>query len=170
MRDLGRGQRSRSCRVHSHSENAAQRTGNESNSSFTIVRHDRYSRHRSLARGNVIYRNAPIQNKGIGCVQESGIVKAKKAKKRAAKSHPKTDRRILRTRDTLGDALMALIREKNFDEITVQDVLDRAGVGRSTFYVHYRDRVDFKRSETARREHEAAAAGAGVFYARPRGT
>jgi len=54
----------------------------------------------------------------------------------------KTDRRILRTRDTLGDALVALMHEKSFDDITVQEVLDRAGVGRSTFYVHYRDKED----------------------------
>jgi AcrR family transcriptional regulator len=54
----------------------------------------------------------------------------------------KTDRRILRTRDTLGDALVELMHEKSFDEITVQDVLDRAGVGRSTFYEHYRDKND----------------------------
>ena len=54
----------------------------------------------------------------------------------------KTDRRILRTRDTLGDALVALMREKSFDDITVQQVLDRAGVGRSTFYAHYRDKDD----------------------------
>lgn len=54
----------------------------------------------------------------------------------------KTDRRILRTRDALGDALVALIQEKNFDDITVQQVLDRAGVGRSTFYTHYRDKDD----------------------------
>jgi AcrR family transcriptional regulator len=57
-------------------------------------------------------------------------------------SPPKIDRRILRTRDTLGDALIALMHEKPFDEITVQHVLDRAGVGRSTFYVHYRDKDD----------------------------
>ena len=54
----------------------------------------------------------------------------------------KTDRRVLRTRDTLGDALVELIREKPFDEITVQEILDRAGVGRSTFYAHYRDKDD----------------------------
>jgi AcrR family transcriptional regulator len=69
-------------------------------------------------------------------------VKAKKTKKKASAPHPKTDRRILRTRDALGDSLTALMQEKNFDEITVQDVLDRAGVGRSTFYVHYRDKDD----------------------------
>lgn len=54
----------------------------------------------------------------------------------------KTDRRVRRTRDALGDALIALMQEKPFDSITVQDVLDRAGVGRSTFYVHYRDKED----------------------------
>jgi AcrR family transcriptional regulator len=55
---------------------------------------------------------------------------------------PKVDRRVLRTRDTLGDALVELMQEKVFDEITVQEVLDRAGVGRSTFYAHYRDKDD----------------------------
>ncbi len=69
-------------------------------------------------------------------------MKAAKTKKKAAKSPLKTDRRVLRTRDALGDALVALMQERNFDEITVQDVLDRAGVGRSTFYVHYRDKDD----------------------------
>jgi AcrR family transcriptional regulator len=57
-------------------------------------------------------------------------------------SEQKTDRRVLRTRDRLGDALIALIQEKPFDAITVQEVLDRAGVSRSTFYVHYRDKDD----------------------------
>jgi AcrR family transcriptional regulator len=54
----------------------------------------------------------------------------------------KTDRRVLRTRDILGDALVELMKEKPFDDITVQHVLDRAGVGRSTFYAHYRDKED----------------------------
>jgi AcrR family transcriptional regulator len=69
-------------------------------------------------------------------------VKARKAANKTTKSYPKTDRRALRTRDRLGDALVVLMHEKNFEEITVQDVLDRAGVGRSTFYVHYRDKDD----------------------------
>lgn len=70
------------------------------------------------------------------------MIKAVKTKKTAAKTRPKTDRRILRTRNALGDALVALMREKNFDDITVQEVLDRAEVGRATFYVHYRDKHD----------------------------
>jgi AcrR family transcriptional regulator len=57
-------------------------------------------------------------------------------------STPKIDRRVRRTRDTLGDALLAVMQEKPFETITVQQVLDRAGVGRSTFYTHYRDKND----------------------------
>jgi AcrR family transcriptional regulator len=69
-------------------------------------------------------------------------MKAAKVKAKVAAPSAKTDRRILRTRDTLGDALVMLMQEKNFDDITVQDLLDRAGVGRSTFYQHYRDKDD----------------------------
>ncbi len=54
----------------------------------------------------------------------------------------KIDQRIRRTRDQLGDALMELALEKPFDAITVQDVIDLAGVSRSTFYVHYNDKDD----------------------------
>ena len=54
----------------------------------------------------------------------------------------KTDRRVRRTRDVLGDALVELMHEKPFEEITVQHLLDRAGVSRSTFYAHYRDKND----------------------------
>jgi len=54
----------------------------------------------------------------------------------------KQDRRILQTRDALGDAMVALMQEQPFESITVQHVLDRAGIGRSTFYSHYRDKDD----------------------------
>ena len=82
---------------------------------------------------------AKIRNKHAGSVQKPKI---RKTRKPASNSRLKTDRRILRTRDALGDALVALMHEKSFEQITVQDVLDRAGVGRSTFYVHYRDKND----------------------------
>jgi AcrR family transcriptional regulator len=54
----------------------------------------------------------------------------------------KSDPRARRTRERLGGALIQLILEKPIDAITVQEVLDRAKVGRSTFYVHYRDKND----------------------------
>jgi AcrR family transcriptional regulator len=49
----------------------------------------------------------------------------------------KPDARVQRTRDLLGRALIELIVEKPVNDVTVQDVLDRAGVGRSTFYLHF---------------------------------
>ena len=57
------------------------------------------------------------------------------------------DARVRRTRDALGDALVALMQEKPFDTITVQDVLDRANVSRSTFYSHYSDKDDLLMSD-----------------------
>ena len=63
------------------------------------------------------------------------------------KQRRKLDRRIRRTRNRLGNALIALIQEKPIDRLTVQEVLDRAGVGRSTFYLHYRDKDDLFLSE-----------------------
>jgi AcrR family transcriptional regulator len=54
----------------------------------------------------------------------------------------KIDRRVRATRDNLGDALIALMHEKPFETITVQHVLDRAKVSRSTFYSHYSDKND----------------------------
>jgi AcrR family transcriptional regulator len=54
----------------------------------------------------------------------------------------KEDQRVRRTRDRLGDALVELLVEMPFDDITVQNVLDRAAVSRSTFYTHYRDKND----------------------------
>ncbi len=65
-----------------------------------------------------------------------------KARKPAAKRTKAVDRRIQHTRDALGDALVTLMHEKPFVEITVQHVLDRAGVSRSTFYTHYSDKND----------------------------
>ncbi len=52
------------------------------------------------------------------------------------------DRRVVKTQQALHEALIALIREKDYDDIVVQDILDRANIGRSTFYTHYRDKDD----------------------------
>ena len=54
----------------------------------------------------------------------------------------KIDRRVERTRQALHRALIALISEKRYDKITVQDIIDRANVGRSTFYAHFLDKED----------------------------
>lgn len=64
------------------------------------------------------------------------------------------DRRVMRTRTTLYDALVDLIRERDYDEITVQDILTRANVGRSTFYAHFKSKDELleKSLERLRRE------------------
>ncbi len=49
------------------------------------------------------------------------------------------DRRVQRTRQSLREALVALMIERGYEALTVQDILDRANVGRSTFYTHFRD-------------------------------
>ncbi|MGE5056628.1 MAG: TetR/AcrR family transcriptional regulator [Acidobacteriota bacterium] len=59
----------------------------------------------------------------------------------------KPDERIRRTHQRLGSALVQLMAEKPIDDITVQDVLDRASVGRSTFYLHFRDKNDLLLSQ-----------------------
>lgn len=52
------------------------------------------------------------------------------------------DPRVIRSTHALGAALVALMLEEKFNNITVQSILDRAGVGRSTFYAHFRNKQD----------------------------
>ncbi|MBK8135233.1 MAG: helix-turn-helix transcriptional regulator [Chloroflexi bacterium] len=54
----------------------------------------------------------------------------------------KPDRRIERTMTALRDALMALIIDKGYDAISIQDIADRANVARATFYLHFKDKDD----------------------------
>ena len=56
------------------------------------------------------------------------------------------DRRSQRTQQTLMDALIALLAVKHYDEISVNDIIDRANVGRSTFYAHYQGKDDLLKS------------------------
>lgn len=61
--------------------------------------------------------------------------------------------------------MVELMLDRDFVDITVQDVLDRAGVGRSTFYAHFRNKDDFLLSDAERfiemleRHFNAAADG-----------
>jgi AcrR family transcriptional regulator len=58
------------------------------------------------------------------------------------KRDTKTDRRVKKTRQALQNALIELILEKGYDAVMIQDILDRADVGRSTFYAHFQDKED----------------------------
>src|SRR6476620_7187655 len=75
------------------------------------------------------------------------IINRHKLKSSVPHFKKKLDARVRKTRDALGDALVTLMQEKPFDSITVQDVLDRAQVGRSTFYSHFTDKDDLLLSD-----------------------
>ena len=60
----------------------------------------------------------------------------------------KADRRSKRTYHLVSSAFTELLLEKPYDEILVQDILDRAGIGRTTFYAHYFDKEDVLGSMT----------------------
>ncbi|PJG83151.1 TetR family transcriptional regulator [Caviibacterium pharyngocola] len=49
----------------------------------------------------------------------------------------KNDIRVIKTGKNISESFLALLNQKDFDEITVQDILDRAQINRTTFYKHY---------------------------------
>lgn len=53
-----------------------------------------------------------------------------------------TDRRVQRTRKLLRESIMALILEEGYDAISIQDITDKANLGRATFYLHFKDKDD----------------------------
>ena len=82
----------------------------------------------------------------------------------------RVDRRIQRTQQLLHGALMALVQEKGFESVTVQEIIDRANVGRATFYSHFYSHFDSKddllasgverlRATLKERQRQALAAG-----------
>lgn len=78
----------------------------------------------------------------------------------------KPDRRVERTGQLLRGALVALIREKGFEALTVQEIIDRANVGRATFYAHFDNKDDLLvsgfedlRDSLRARQREAFARG-----------
>jgi AcrR family transcriptional regulator len=94
---------------------------------------------------------------------------------RPTMSSVKTDRRVRRTRELLRSALVSLILEQGYEGVTVQDILDRADVGRSTFYAHYRDKDDlllsgveeFRSAFTAETDSADLTAGRKVEFLEP---
>lgn len=66
------------------------------------------------------------------------------------------DQRSRRTRNALASALMRLAREKPIDEISVRELAQAAGIGRSTFYAHFADLPDFLRKSYANMIERAA--------------
>lgn len=52
------------------------------------------------------------------------------------------DRRIIKSRRLMREALVSLMNEKSYDSITVKEITDRADLNRATFYLHFSDKDD----------------------------
>lgn len=70
-----------------------------------------------------------------------------------------TDRRVQRTQELLLDALRRLLMEQGYERLTIQEILDRAGVGRATFYAHYASKDDLMASSIGRLQSSLRTAG-----------
>jgi AcrR family transcriptional regulator len=84
----------------------------------------------------------------------------------------KLDRRVRRTRRLLGEALLELIRTKNFDAITIRDITDQADVGYATFFRHYDSKEDLLAEQLAQivRQLEEVAGQRSEDYFQREGT
>jgi AcrR family transcriptional regulator len=76
------------------------------------------------------------------------------------------DRRAQRSRRLLRAALFDLIREQGYEPLTVQDIVERADVGRATFYAHFDNKEDLLlsgldelRESLKRRQRQAHSQG-----------
>ena len=83
------------------------------------------------------------------------------------------DRRVKRTRAAIQAALLSLMTEKSYESISVQDIIDRADVGRATFYNHFADKEDLLRdgieglTTMLFRDAESAALGNDLAFSLP---
>ncbi len=83
-----------------------------------------------------------------------------------------TDRRVLRSRRMLIDALGKLLRKRDFNELSVQEIVDEANLTRATFYLHYPDKGSLLQALSADRFGEmlrkrgiTSPRGEGALYA-----
>jgi len=85
---------------------------------------------------------------------------------RCKMKNDKSDKRVERTRQALQAALLELMVECGYERLSVQQILDRAGVGRATFYTHFGSKEELLRSSLERlreqlaQERNSAAGGA----------
>jgi AcrR family transcriptional regulator len=80
---------------------------------------------------------------------------------------PRPDRRVTRTQKVLLDALFELIVERGYERLTIQNLLDRADVGRATFYAHFSGKDELLACSVARLHRSLARAAAGAAPDQP---
>jgi AcrR family transcriptional regulator len=90
-------------------------------------------------RGDILFRQAHIEK---AVHYQTSVQNCSPRTREAAVKQEKVDRRSQRTQRLVFAAFTELVTEKHYDEISVQDILDRAGIGRTTFYSHYFDKDD----------------------------
>src|SRR5260221_2026521 len=90
------------------------------------------SHRQAHTRETVLYRTP-----GPDCSPKKEVISVKQQK---------TDRRSQRTYRLVSSAFAELVVEKPYEEILVQDILDRADIGRTTFYAHYFDKEQVLKS------------------------
>ena len=54
----------------------------------------------------------------------------------------RVDLRVLKTRRAIRNAFVDLLGQRRFEDITVQEIIQKAEINRKTFYNHYRDKFD----------------------------
>lgn len=81
------------------------------------------------------------------CDAETDLGRAPNRAGNGTEQPPRMDPRVQQTKDVLGDALIALMTEKIFDRITLQEVLDRAGANRGALYAYFQDKQDLLLSD-----------------------
>ncbi len=62
----------------------------------------------------------------------------------------KNDRRSQRTRQAIHDAMFDLMAKKGYEAVSIKDIIERANVGRSTFYAHYANKDELLASQLDR--------------------
>ena len=67
------------------------------------------------------------------------------------------DRRIQKTRQALQEAFAKLLIEQGYDSITVQDIVEQANVGRTTFYAHYKSKEELFRDSHHHFSHQISS-------------
>lgn len=91
------------------------------------------------AQSTPAFRVSVSGRSGLPCPEARHLLERRRRPLNAA-ANP--DRRVRRTRRSLKEALSELLAERDYDAITVQEIADRADVGRSTFYAHFESKED----------------------------
>src|SRR5437870_12815201 len=95
---------------------------------------------------SVIDKCVSVTGRGSVISEQRGAIRSVRdredaiVRQRSARSAKPPDRRVQRTRKLLQDALVSMMIEKGYEATTVQDIIDRANVGRATFYAHFADK------------------------------